>query len=246
MSVKRSAIVSGGSRGIGRATALALAEDGYDVAFCYRGDLEAAAVTEVELKERGAAVYHAPCDVADGAAVEDFVKAAEGRLGEVTVLVNSAGIVRDNPMVLMPPEDWSAVVDTNLTGTFNFCRTVAFRFMKRRAGVIVNLSSVAGVYGQASQTNYSAAKAGINGMSKALAKELAPYGVRVNVVAPGFIDTDMTAALPDKVRDKAKKLIPLRRFGAASDVADLVSFLVSDRAGYITGQVVQVDGGIVI
>jgi 3-oxoacyl-[acyl-carrier protein] reductase len=246
MSAKRSAIVTGGSRGIGRATAIALADDGFDVAFCYRGGVDAAAETEAALRERGVAVYQAPCDVADSEAVEAFVKAAEEELGEVDVLVNSAGIVRDNPMVLMPHADWNAVIDTNLTGTFNFCRTVAFGFMKRRAGAIVNLSSVAGVYGTASQTNYSAAKAGINGMSRALAKELAPYGVRVNVVAPGFIETDMTAELPDKVRDKAKKTIPMRRFGAASDVADLISFLVSDKAGYITGQVLQVDGGIVI
>ncbi|MCE6995137.1 3-oxoacyl-[acyl-carrier-protein] reductase [Saccharothrix sp. S26] len=246
MSAKRSAIVTGGSRGIGRATALALADDGFDIAFCYRGGVAAAAETEAALRERGVAVYQAPCDVADAEAVEAFVKAAEEELGEVDALVNSAGIVRDNPMVLMPHADWNAVIDTNLTGTFNFCRTVAFGFMKRRSGAIVNLSSVAGVYGTASQTNYSAAKAGINGMSRALAKELAPYGVRVNVVAPGFIETDMTAELPDKVRDKAKKTIPMRRFGEASDVADLVSFLVSEKAGYITGQVLQVDGGIVI
>ncbi len=246
MSEKRSVIVSGGSRGIGRASALALAEDGFDVAFCYRGDIDAANETEALLSERGAKVYHAPCDVTDAEAVEAFVKAAEGELGQIGALVNSAGIVRDNPMVLMPYEDWHAVIDTNLTGTFHFCRAMAFKFMKRRGGAIVNLSSVAGVHGTPSQTNYSAAKAGINGMSRALAKELAPYGVRVNVVAPGFIETDMTADLTDKVRDKAMTMIPMRRFGAAADVADLVSFLVSDRAGYITGQVVQVDGGIVI
>ncbi|OLR93670.1 3-oxoacyl-[acyl-carrier-protein] reductase [Actinokineospora bangkokensis] len=246
MTERRRALVTGGSRGIGRAVALALAERDHDIAFCYRAESDAARRTAEELAGLGARVHHAPCDVADGEAVETFVKTAEAELGPLDVLVNSAGITRDSALVMMSPADWSSVIDTNLTGVFNFCRTVSFGFMKRRAGTIVNVSSVAGVYGNRGQANYSASKAGINGMSRALAKELAGAGVRVNVVAPGYIETDMTEELSDKVKKTAMASIPLRRFGTARDVAEVVAFLASDRAGYITGQVIQVDGGIVL
>ncbi|MFF2651036.1 3-oxoacyl-[acyl-carrier-protein] reductase [Streptomyces sp. NPDC058045] len=240
------AIVTGGSRGIGRAVAAQLAADGYNIAFCYHSGGDAAAETEKLVREHGVEVYHAPCDVSDFDAVQEFVSKATKELGPVYALVNSAGIVRDNPMVLMPVEDWRAVIDTNLSGTFHFCRTVAFNFMKQKEGVIVNMSSIAGVYGNPTQTNYSASKAGIQGMSAALAKEVASYGIRVNAVAPGFIETDMTEALPEKIRASALKSIPMKRYGGAAEVADLVSFLVSDKAAYITGEVIQIDGGVAL
>ncbi|MFI6213467.1 3-oxoacyl-[acyl-carrier-protein] reductase [Nocardia brasiliensis] len=244
MDRRGTAIVTGASRGIGRAIAVRLAEDGYNIAFCYRSSADAAKQTEVEIRENGARAFHAQCDVADLGAVQTFVEKAEAELGETAVLVNCAGIVKDSPLVIMPPQDWSSVIDTNLTGTFNLCRTVAFGFMKRKSGVIVNISSVSGVYGNPTQANYSASKSGIHGMSKAIAKEVAGYGVRVNVVAPGFIDTDMTAGISEKQVNALIQRIPMKSVGKPEDVSELVSFLVSDKAAYITGQVIQVDGGI--
>jgi 3-oxoacyl-[acyl-carrier protein] reductase len=240
------ALVTGGSRGIGRAIAVQLARDGHDVCFCYQRAGECAEAVAAEIRALGCRAFHRACDVADGTEVEAFIRDAEQACGPVTTLVNNAGIVRDNPLVLMEPASWAAVIDTNLTGTFNMCRRVVFGLLKRRQGTIVNISWVAGVYGNATQTNYSASKAGIIGFSKALAKEVAPYNIRVNVVAPGFIATDMTASLDSKLREKSLNAIPLRRFGTAQDVAELVSFLASSRAGYITGQVLQVDGGILL
>jgi 3-oxoacyl-[acyl-carrier protein] reductase len=246
MSQRKTVLVTGGSRGIGAAVAIRLARDGFDVGFCYRSDRAAATAVAAAVGQRGVSCFHDACDVADFDAVTTFVEKAETELGPAHALVNSAGIVRDNPMVLMPVRDWSAVIDTNLTGTFNFCKATVFGLMKRKSGVIVNMSSIAGVYGNASQTNYSAAKSGVIGMSKALAKEVARNGIRVNVVAPGFIETDMTASLTDKAREQALKTIPMRRFGTADSIAEITSFLVSDRADYITGQTIQVDGGIAL
>jgi 3-oxoacyl-[acyl-carrier protein] reductase len=243
---RRCALVTGGSRGIGRAVAIRLADDGFDIAFCYRSDDQAAAETASIVEEHGASVVYDKCDATDFSAVTTFVEKAEAQLGPAYALVTSAGILRDNPMVLMPVPDWSAVIDTNLTGTFNFCRATIFGLMRRRAGVIVNMSSAVGVHGNAGQTNYAAAKAGVIGMSRSLAKEIAGHGIRVNVVAPGYIDTDMTAGLTEKARAEAVQRIGLHRFGNVDSIAEITSFLISDRADYITGQIINVDGGLTL
>ncbi|ORI21289.1 3-oxoacyl-[acyl-carrier-protein] reductase [Rhodococcus sp. 1168] len=243
---KRKALVTGASRGIGRAIAVELAAQDYDIALCYRHESEAVTETLRQLEKFEAAVHHAPCDVSDGGAAEAFIDESIDALGEMDTLVNCAGIVKDRPLALMSSSEWHDVIDTNLTGTFNFCRPLSYRFMKNRSGSIVNVSSIAGVYGNVGQTNYAASKAGIHGFSRSLAKEVARYGVRVNVVAPGFVETDMTGDLSEKARKKAQDSIPLRRFGTAEDIAEVVTFLVSDKASYITGQVLQVDGGMVL
>ncbi|MDX3187127.1 3-oxoacyl-[acyl-carrier-protein] reductase [Streptomyces sp. MN03-5084-2B] len=239
------ALVSGGSRGIGRAVAVRLARDGFDIAFCYRSDEDAAREVEKELTELGVRVLAERVDVADAEAVRAWVARTEGELGPVTAAVTSAGITRDRPLVRMPDEDWKAVLETNLDGVYHVCRSVVFGMMKRKAGTVIAISSIAGVHGAAGQTNYSASKAGTIGFCKALAKEVGRYGVRVNVVAPGFIDTDMVAVLDERTRERALADIPLRRFGTPGEVADLAGFLASEQARYVTGSVLHVDGGLI-
>lgn len=242
----QAALVTGASRGIGRSIATQLAREGYDIAFCYRSEAAAAASVAEDITALGRRVFHAQCDVSDLASVQGFVRGAEEALGPLALVVNSAGIIKDGPLITMSPDAWQQVLGTNLDGVFHVCRSAVFAFMKRKAGCIINLSSIAGVFGNATQANYSASKAGIIGFSRALAKEVGPYGIRVNVVAPGFIRTDMTATLNADRLNKVLATVPLRRAGEPQEIADVVSFLASDRARYITGQVIQVDGGLVI
>ena len=239
----KTALVTGGSRGLGRAVCLELAKGGANVVLCYAGNEAAAQETVREIEALGAKALAIRCDVSDAAQVDALVKAAVETFGRIDILVNNAGITRDGLLAMMKEPDFDAVVDTNLKGAF-LCMKAAVRpMMKQRYGRIVNLSSVVGLRGNAGQVNYAASKAGVVGMTKSLAKELASRGVTVNAVAPGFIETDMTAALTDAARAAAQGSIPMNRLGAPEDVAKAAAFLASDDAAYITGQVLAVDGG---
>ena len=237
------ALVTGGSRGIGRAIALRLAEEGAKVAINYAGNQTAAEEVKAIIEQHGGTAMIVQTDVSDSTAAAEMVARVHEELGGLDILVNNAGITRDTLLVRMKDEDFDAVINTNLKGIYA-CTKAAAKFMtKQRSGRIVNLSSVVGEIGNIGQTNYAAAKAGVIGFSKAAAKEFAARHVTVNVVAPGFIDTDMTAVLKDSIREK---LIPLGALGKPEHVADAVLFLVSDAASYITGQVLNVDGGMVM
>lgn len=240
------ALVTGGSRGIGRAIVLTLAKAGADVAINYAGNTAAAEETAEAVKAMGRKAIVLKGDVADTAVCEDMIKQAVAELGRLDILVNNAGITRDGLLMRMKEEDWDAVLNTNLKGVFNCTKAAVKYMMKQRAGRIVNITSVVGVMGNAGQANYAAAKAGCIGFTKSVAKEVAARGITVNGVAPGFIKTDMTSVLPEKVVADMEAGIPLARLGEPEDIAKAVLFLVSDDAAYITGQTLHVDGGMVM
>ena len=237
------ALVTGASRGIGRQTAITLAAYGATVIVNYNGSREKAEEVAAQITENGgnAAVYG--CNVSDYPAVEAMMKELVQKYGRIDILVNNAGITRDGLLMKMSEEDYDTVLDTNLKGTFNCIKHISRQMLKQRSGRIINLSSVVGVYGNAGQVNYSASKAGVIGITKSVAKELGSRGITVNAVAPGFIKTEMTEVLSEQVQNHAKSQIPLGSFGNPEDVAEAVWFLASDKAGYITGQVLNVDGG---
>lgn len=241
--MKQAAIVTGGSRGIGRAVAVRLAKDGMNLVINYRGNSAAAEETERMCRALGAEVLLMQGDVSRTEDCEKLAAQAKEAFGRVDVLVNNAGITRDGLLARMTEEDFRAVLDVNLVGPWNMMKAVNRIMMKQRYGRIVNLSSVTGLMGNMGQTNYAAAKAGILGMTKSYAREVASRGITVNAVAPGFIDTDMTEAMPEGAKDKIITGIPMGRTGKPEDVAEAVAFLASEQAGYITGEVLRVDGG---
>ncbi|WP_182188400.1 3-oxoacyl-[acyl-carrier-protein] reductase [Pectinatus frisingensis] len=240
------ALITGASRGIGRAIALSLSAAGAAVAVNYAGNDAAAEAVRSEIIKNGGRAIIIKADVSDAAAVDAMIEKVIAEYGTIDILINNAGITKDTIVARMKQQDWTAVVNTNLSGVFNCCKPAAKLMMKKRAGKIVNMASVVGLTGNIGQANYAAAKAGVIGFTKSLARELAARGITVNAVAPGFISTDMTAVLSDKARENILNGIPLKKMGSPEDVADAVLFLVSGRADYITGQVINVDGGMVM
>lgn len=242
---KKVAIVTGASRGIGRAIALRLAKEGAYVVVTAT-TVENANKVAVEIEQLGGRAFAFALNVAEIGECETLVKTALEKFSKIDILVNNAGVTDDNLLVRMKEEEWDKVLDVNLKGAFNCIRASTKTLMKQRSGKIVNITSVVGIMGNAGQANYCASKAGVIGLTKSVAKELAPRNIQVNAVAPGYIETDMTKDLPDDVRETLVNAIPLGRIGAPDDVAALVSFLVSENADYITGQIITVDGGMVM
>lgn len=242
----KAGLVTGGSRGIGKAIGLRLARQGADVAFSYKGNADAAKGTAAEIESIGTRALAIQGDVRDPESAETVVKAALEAFGKIDILVNNAGVTRDDLIMRMSAEAWREVLETNLFGAFWMTKAVTRPMLKARSGRIVNITSVSGQAGQMGQANYSAAKAGLIGLTKATARELASRGITVNAVAPGFVLTELTQGLPDSLKDEITSRTPLGRFGTTEEVADAVAFLASDEAGYITGQVLAVDGGLVM
>lgn len=245
MLTEKIALVTGASRGIGKAIAMELAERGATVIVNYSGSEEKAQQTVSEIKKNGGEAVAVKCDVADFAACEKLAKDVIGRYGRLDILVNNAGITRDGLIMKMSEQDFDSVMDTNLKGTFNMIRHFSRWFLKQKSGRIINIASVSGVIGNAGQANYSASKAGVIGLTRAVARELSGRGICINAVAPGFIDTDMTRQMSEDAKKGIEAMIPMGHMGRPEDVARLVGFL-ADEAEYITGQVICVDGGMAI
>lgn len=241
--MSKTAIVTGGSRGIGRATAIELSKMGMNVAVIYHGNQEKADETVAACKANGVKAVAIKCDVKVMTEVQIAIENVMETFGSVDVLVNNAGVTKDGLLLRMSEEDFDAVVDTNLKGCFLFSKACAAIMMKQRSGKIINIASIVGLQGNAGQANYAASKAGIIGFTKSLAKELGSRGITVNAVAPGFVETDMTDVLSDKVKEAFLNMVPLKRTAKPEDIANAIGFLASDKADYITGQVLTVDGG---
>jgi 3-oxoacyl-[acyl-carrier protein] reductase len=247
MSLKdKTAIVSGAARGIGRAIAVELAGEGANISFNFLRSSNDAKDLEEEIKKSGVRVKSFQADIRDYQAVKSWVDNTMELFGGIDIVINNAGVIRDKALALMLQNDWHEVVHTNLDGTFNLTRAAILTLMKQKSGIILNIASVSGITGLPRQSNYAASKAGIIGFTKALAREVAPYNIRVNAVAPGYIKTDMLKDLKKEYIEKIIKQIPLGRLGKAGEVAELVKFLVSGEAGYITGQTLRIDGGMSI
>ncbi|WP_086037751.1 3-oxoacyl-[acyl-carrier-protein] reductase [Staphylococcus aureus] len=239
----KSALVTGASRGIGRSIALQLAEEGYNVAVNYAGSKEKAEAVVEEIKAKGVDSFAIQANVDDADEVKAMIKEVVSQFGSLDVLVNNAGITRDNLLMRMKEQEWDDVIDTNLKGVFNCIQKATPQMLRQRSGAIINLSSVVGAVGNPGQANYVATKAGVIGLTKSAARELASRGITVNAVAPGFIVSDMTDALSDELKEQMLTQIPLARFGQDTDIANTVAFLASDKAKYITGQTIHVNGG---
>jgi len=240
----KTVIISGATRGIGRAVAIELAKVGSNISFNFLKSIKDAEDLEKEIRNFGINVKSFQVDIRDYEAVKLWVDETREIFGSIDILVNNAGIIKDKALALMEPIDWHEVINTNLDGTFNLTRAAIITFIKQKSGVIVNITSVSGIMGMSRQTNYAASKAGIIGFTKSLAKEVASYNIRVNAVAPGFIETDMLRDLREDYKSQIIKQIPLGRLGRPEEVAKVVKFLVSDEANYITGQTIVIDGGI--
>ncbi len=239
----KTAVISGATRGIGRAIAIELAKGGVSISFNYLKSNDEAKLLEEEIKNFGVNVKSFQVDIKDYEAVKSWVEGTIESFGKIDIVVNNAGITIDRALALMEPHDWHAVIDTNLNGTFNLTRAVIIGLIKQQSGVIINISSISGLRGLPGQTNYSASKAAIIGFTKSLAREVAPYNIRVNAIAPGFIESDMLRGLREGYKERILKYIPLNRFGSSEEVAKVVRFLATDEARYITGQTIVIDGG---